>query len=169
MTHQGKLYENISLKWDFQVYIERLSFSLFLIWNIKALLLISSKLFLCWGWQKSLFLFPDWLPKCIQWWFVFTSDGDLPILFGRKKTTTNKSQQQKTSQIKKQKINLMSGFDYIVNNGQITQQGLTRNSLPTPQLRRSSGVSGIPPIESTSSRWERSNSKRSHQEYNTSR
>ncbi|KAM9605188.1 cGMP-inhibited 3',5'-cyclic phosphodiesterase 3B isoform 2-T2 [Morphnus guianensis] len=48
-------------------------------------------------------------------------------------------------------------------------QGLnSRNSLPTPQLRRSSGASGIPPIESTSSRWERSNSKRSHQEYNTS-
>ncbi|XP_030306842.1 cGMP-inhibited 3',5'-cyclic phosphodiesterase B isoform X1 [Calypte anna] len=43
----------------------------------------------------------------------------------------------------------------------------SRNSLPTPQLRRASGVSGIPPIESTSSRWERSNSKRSHQEYNT--
>ncbi|KFR11247.1 cGMP-inhibited 3',5'-cyclic phosphodiesterase B, partial [Opisthocomus hoazin] len=42
------------------------------------------------------------------------------------------------------------------------------SSLPTPQLRRTSGVSGIPPIESTSSRWERSNSKRSHQEYNTS-
>ncbi|XP_010562124.1 PREDICTED: cGMP-inhibited 3',5'-cyclic phosphodiesterase B isoform X2 [Haliaeetus leucocephalus] len=49
------------------------------------------------------------------------------------------------------------------------EQGLnSRNSLPTPQLRRSSGVSGIPPVESTSSRWERSNSKRSHQEYNTS-
>ncbi|XP_009903472.2 cGMP-inhibited 3',5'-cyclic phosphodiesterase 3B [Dryobates pubescens] len=47
-------------------------------------------------------------------------------------------------------------------------KGLSRNSLPTPQLRRSSGVSGIPPIESTASRWERSNSKRSHQEYNTS-
>ncbi|NWQ74639.1 PDE3B phosphodiesterase, partial [Columbina picui] len=44
----------------------------------------------------------------------------------------------------------------------------SRNSLPTPQLRRTSGVSGILPIESTSSRWERSNSKRSHQEYNTS-
>ncbi|XP_009696291.1 PREDICTED: cGMP-inhibited 3',5'-cyclic phosphodiesterase B, partial [Cariama cristata] len=44
----------------------------------------------------------------------------------------------------------------------------SRNNLPTPQLRRTSGVSGIPPIESTSSRWERSNSKRSHQEYNTS-
>ncbi|NXX83132.1 PDE3B phosphodiesterase, partial [Urocolius indicus] len=43
----------------------------------------------------------------------------------------------------------------------------SRNSLPTPQLRRTSGVSGIPPIESTS-RWERSNSKRPHQEYNTS-
>ncbi|XP_064921341.1 cGMP-inhibited 3',5'-cyclic phosphodiesterase 3B isoform X2 [Columba livia] len=48
-------------------------------------------------------------------------------------------------------------------------QGLSsRNSLPTPQLRRTSGVSGILPVESTSSRWERSNSKRSHQEYNTS-
>uniref|UniRef100_A0A8B9Q0S4 Phosphodiesterase n=1 Tax=Apteryx owenii TaxID=8824 RepID=A0A8B9Q0S4_APTOW len=44
----------------------------------------------------------------------------------------------------------------------------SRSSLPTPQLRRASGVSGIPPIESPSSRWERSNSKRSHQEYNTS-
>ncbi|NXX22393.1 PDE3B phosphodiesterase, partial [Podargus strigoides] len=43
----------------------------------------------------------------------------------------------------------------------------SRNSLPTPQLRRTSGVSGIPPTESTS-RWERSNSKRCHQEYNTS-
>ncbi|XP_033370985.1 cGMP-inhibited 3',5'-cyclic phosphodiesterase B isoform X2 [Parus major] len=48
-------------------------------------------------------------------------------------------------------------------------QGLgSRSSLPTPQLRRPSGVSGLSPIESTSSRWERSNaSKRSHQEYNT--
>ncbi|XP_064369133.1 cGMP-inhibited 3',5'-cyclic phosphodiesterase 3B isoform X2 [Dromaius novaehollandiae] len=44
----------------------------------------------------------------------------------------------------------------------------SRSSLPTPQLRRASGVSGIPPIESPSSRWERSNSKRSHQECNTS-
>ncbi|XP_066043689.1 cGMP-inhibited 3',5'-cyclic phosphodiesterase 3B [Chamaea fasciata] len=44
----------------------------------------------------------------------------------------------------------------------------SRSSLPTPQLRRSSGVSGLSPIESASSRWERSNiSKRSHQEYNT--
>uniref|UniRef100_A0A8B9G5Y9 Phosphodiesterase n=1 Tax=Amazona collaria TaxID=241587 RepID=A0A8B9G5Y9_9PSIT len=42
----------------------------------------------------------------------------------------------------------------------------SRNSLPTPQLRRTSGVSGVPPMESTS-RWERSNIKRSHQEYNT--
>ncbi|KAM9556007.1 cGMP-inhibited 3',5'-cyclic phosphodiesterase 3B isoform 2-T2 [Guaruba guarouba] len=42
----------------------------------------------------------------------------------------------------------------------------SRNSLPTPQLRRTSGVSGVPPMESTS-RWERSSSKRSHQEYNT--
>ncbi|XP_074950818.1 cGMP-inhibited 3',5'-cyclic phosphodiesterase 3B [Phalacrocorax aristotelis] len=43
----------------------------------------------------------------------------------------------------------------------------SRNSLPTPQLRRTSGVPGIQSIESTSSRWERSNSKRSHQECNT--
>ncbi|NXW72713.1 PDE3B phosphodiesterase, partial [Hirundo rustica] len=44
----------------------------------------------------------------------------------------------------------------------------SRSSLPTPQLRRSSGVSGLSAIESTSPRWERSNiSKRSHQEYNT--
>ncbi|XP_058691546.1 cGMP-inhibited 3',5'-cyclic phosphodiesterase 3B [Poecile atricapillus] len=44
----------------------------------------------------------------------------------------------------------------------------SRSSLPTPQLRRPSGVSGLSPIESTSSRWERSNAgKRSHQEYNT--
>lgn len=45
---------------------------------------------------------------------------------------------------------------------------ISRNSLPTPQLRRSSGVSGIPPIESPSSKWERSNSKRPHQDYNVS-
>ncbi|NXK98735.1 PDE3B phosphodiesterase, partial [Formicarius rufipectus] len=44
----------------------------------------------------------------------------------------------------------------------------SRNSLPTPQLRRTSGVSGMSPMESTSSRWERCNSKRSHQEYSTS-
>ncbi|NXY14866.1 PDE3B phosphodiesterase, partial [Atrichornis clamosus] len=43
----------------------------------------------------------------------------------------------------------------------------SRSSLPTPQLRRTSGVSGMSPLESASSRWERSNSKRSHQEYNT--
>ncbi|NWH67122.1 PDE3B phosphodiesterase, partial [Geococcyx californianus] len=41
----------------------------------------------------------------------------------------------------------------------------SRSSLPTPQLRRTSGIS---PVESASSRWERSNSKRSHLEYNTS-
>ncbi|NXM76579.1 PDE3B phosphodiesterase, partial [Serilophus lunatus] len=44
----------------------------------------------------------------------------------------------------------------------------SRSSLPTPQLRRASAVSGMSSIESTSSRWERSNSKRSHQDYNTS-
>ncbi|CAM5120712.1 unnamed protein product [Eretmochelys imbricata] len=44
----------------------------------------------------------------------------------------------------------------------------SRNSLPTPQLRRSSGASGLPPIEQSSSRWERNNGKRPHQECNTS-
>uniref|UniRef100_A0A8C8VHX9 Phosphodiesterase n=1 Tax=Pelusios castaneus TaxID=367368 RepID=A0A8C8VHX9_9SAUR len=44
----------------------------------------------------------------------------------------------------------------------------SRNSLPTPQLRRSSGASGLPPIEQSSSRWERNNGKRPHQEYSTS-
>nr|XP_032623021.1 cGMP-inhibited 3',5'-cyclic phosphodiesterase B-like isoform X2 [Chelonoidis abingdonii] len=45
----------------------------------------------------------------------------------------------------------------------------SRNSLPTPQLRRSSGASGLPPIEQSSSRWERNNGKIPHQEYNISR
>ncbi|KAG8438448.1 hypothetical protein GDO86_008940 [Hymenochirus boettgeri] len=36
----------------------------------------------------------------------------------------------------------------------------SRNSLPTPQLRRSSGASVLPPMELPSSRWERSNGKR---------
>ncbi|EPQ20020.1 cGMP-inhibited 3',5'-cyclic phosphodiesterase B [Myotis brandtii] len=40
----------------------------------------------------------------------------------------------------------------------------SRNSLPTPQLRRSSGTSSLPPVEPPSSRWERSNGKRPHQE-----
>ncbi|KYO22075.1 hypothetical protein Y1Q_0000689 [Alligator mississippiensis] len=44
----------------------------------------------------------------------------------------------------------------------------SRNSLPTTQLRRSSGTSALPPIEQSSSRWERSNTKRPHQEHNTS-
>ncbi|XP_020657079.3 cGMP-inhibited 3',5'-cyclic phosphodiesterase 3B isoform X1 [Pogona vitticeps] len=43
----------------------------------------------------------------------------------------------------------------------------SRNSLPTPQLRRSSGTSGLVPIE-PSSRWERNNGKRSHHDYNSS-
>ncbi|XP_004472577.2 cGMP-inhibited 3',5'-cyclic phosphodiesterase 3B [Dasypus novemcinctus] len=34
----------------------------------------------------------------------------------------------------------------------------SRNSSPAPQLRRSSGTSGLPPIEQTSSRWEHNNS-----------
>ncbi|XP_033260334.1 cGMP-inhibited 3',5'-cyclic phosphodiesterase 3B isoform X2 [Orcinus orca] len=41
----------------------------------------------------------------------------------------------------------------------------SRNSLSTPQLRRSSGTSGLPPIDQTSPRWERNNGKRSHQEF----
>ncbi|XP_048215360.1 cGMP-inhibited 3',5'-cyclic phosphodiesterase B isoform X1 [Perognathus longimembris pacificus] len=43
----------------------------------------------------------------------------------------------------------------------------SRNSLPTPQMRRSSGTSGLLPTE-LSSRWERSNGKRPHQEFSIS-
>ncbi|XP_060623497.2 cGMP-inhibited 3',5'-cyclic phosphodiesterase 3B [Anolis sagrei] len=43
----------------------------------------------------------------------------------------------------------------------------SRNSLPTPQLRRSSGATSLLPIE-PSSRWDRSNGKRVHLEYNSS-
>ncbi|MBN3307808.1 PDE3B phosphodiesterase, partial [Amia calva] len=44
----------------------------------------------------------------------------------------------------------------------------SRNSLPTPQLRRSSATSStLPPLESTTSRWERNNGKRPHQEFTT--
>ncbi|XP_030056902.1 cGMP-inhibited 3',5'-cyclic phosphodiesterase 3B [Microcaecilia unicolor] len=42
----------------------------------------------------------------------------------------------------------------------------SRSSLPTPQLRRSSGASGLPPLDPLPSRWDRNNGKRSHQEYN---
>ncbi|XP_061466286.1 cGMP-inhibited 3',5'-cyclic phosphodiesterase 3B isoform X2 [Rhineura floridana] len=52
--------------------------------------------------------------------------------------------------------------------GSCRSKGLnSRNSLPTPQLRRNSGASGLLPIE-LSSRWERNNGKRLHQEYNSS-
>ncbi|XP_058402018.1 cGMP-inhibited 3',5'-cyclic phosphodiesterase 3B isoform X2 [Diceros bicornis minor] len=44
----------------------------------------------------------------------------------------------------------------------------SRNSLPTPQLRRSSGTSALPPSEQSSSRWERNNGKRPHQEFGIS-
>ncbi|CAJ0964679.1 unnamed protein product [Ranitomeya imitator] len=37
----------------------------------------------------------------------------------------------------------------------------SRSSLPTPQLRRCSGASALPPMELASSRWERSNGKES--------
>ncbi|XP_019061738.1 cGMP-inhibited 3',5'-cyclic phosphodiesterase B [Fukomys damarensis] len=43
----------------------------------------------------------------------------------------------------------------------------SRNSLPTAQLRRSSGTSGLSPSEQ-SSRWERSNGKKPHQEFGIS-
>uniref|UniRef100_A0A673N9V8 Phosphodiesterase n=1 Tax=Sinocyclocheilus rhinocerous TaxID=307959 RepID=A0A673N9V8_9TELE len=44
----------------------------------------------------------------------------------------------------------------------------SRNSLPTPQLRRSSASSSLPPLESASSRWERTNGRRSHSELSRS-
>ncbi|XP_043938724.1 cGMP-inhibited 3',5'-cyclic phosphodiesterase B [Protopterus annectens] len=44
----------------------------------------------------------------------------------------------------------------------------SRNSLPTPQLRRSSGTSGLSPADPSSTRWDRNNGKRTHQEYGTS-
>ncbi|KAF6333885.1 phosphodiesterase 3B [Rhinolophus ferrumequinum] len=48
-------------------------------------------------------------------------------------------------------------------------QGLnSRNSLPTPQLRRSSGTSSLPPTEHSPSRWERNNGRRPHQEFGIS-
>ncbi|XP_057206291.1 cGMP-inhibited 3',5'-cyclic phosphodiesterase 3B [Triplophysa rosa] len=40
----------------------------------------------------------------------------------------------------------------------------SRNSLPTPQPRRSSTSSSLPPPETSSLRWERTNGKRSHSE-----
>ncbi|XP_014440183.1 cGMP-inhibited 3',5'-cyclic phosphodiesterase B [Tupaia chinensis] len=43
----------------------------------------------------------------------------------------------------------------------------SRSILPTPQLRRSSGASGLLPSDQ-SSRWERSNGKRLHQEFGIS-
>ncbi|XP_075182600.1 cGMP-inhibited 3',5'-cyclic phosphodiesterase 3B [Anomaloglossus baeobatrachus] len=43
----------------------------------------------------------------------------------------------------------------------------SRSSLPTPQLRRSSGASALLPMELAASRWERSNGKRSHPDYST--
>ncbi|XP_033063562.1 cGMP-inhibited 3',5'-cyclic phosphodiesterase B isoform X3 [Trachypithecus francoisi] len=46
-------------------------------------------------------------------------------------------------------------------------KGLNRNSSPTPQLRRSSGTSGLLPVEQ-SSRWECNNGKRPHQEFGIS-
>ncbi|KAG7265731.1 hypothetical protein CRUP_005246 [Coryphaenoides rupestris] len=42
----------------------------------------------------------------------------------------------------------------------------SRNSLPTPQLRRGSTSSTLPPLDSTSLRWERNNGKRAHPDMN---
>uniref|UniRef100_A0A672JHW6 Phosphodiesterase n=1 Tax=Salarias fasciatus TaxID=181472 RepID=A0A672JHW6_SALFA len=51
-----------------------------------------------------------------------------------------------------------------------TEQGLSsRNSLPTPQPRRSSTSSSspfLPPLDSASARWERNNGKRPHPDLN---
>ncbi|XP_006905726.1 cGMP-inhibited 3',5'-cyclic phosphodiesterase B [Pteropus alecto] len=44
----------------------------------------------------------------------------------------------------------------------------SRSSLPTPQLRRSSGTSSLPPLEHSSSRWERNSGRRPHQEFGIS-
>ncbi|XP_039327317.1 cGMP-inhibited 3',5'-cyclic phosphodiesterase 3B isoform X1 [Saimiri boliviensis] len=46
-------------------------------------------------------------------------------------------------------------------------KGLNKNSLQTPQLRRSSVTSGLLPVD-LSSRWERNNVKRPHQEFGIS-
>lgn len=52
-------------------------------------------------------------------------------------------------------------------------QGLSsRNSLPTPQPRRSSTsspCSALPSLDSASARWERNNGKRPHPDLNLSR
>ncbi|XP_046897374.1 cGMP-inhibited 3',5'-cyclic phosphodiesterase B isoform X1 [Hypomesus transpacificus] len=42
----------------------------------------------------------------------------------------------------------------------------SRSSLPTPQLRRGSTSSPLPPMESASSRWERNSGKRPHPDLN---
>ncbi|XP_041918047.1 cGMP-inhibited 3',5'-cyclic phosphodiesterase B [Alosa alosa] len=44
----------------------------------------------------------------------------------------------------------------------------SRNSLPTPQLRRSSTSTLPPQLETPASRWERNNGKRSHPDYTSS-
>lgn len=54
----------------------------------------------------------------------------------------------------------------------LPHQGLSsRNSLPTPQPRRSStsSSSALPPLDSTSLRWERNNGKRPHPDLNLTR
>uniref|UniRef100_A0A8C5BIX1 Phosphodiesterase n=1 Tax=Gadus morhua TaxID=8049 RepID=A0A8C5BIX1_GADMO len=42
----------------------------------------------------------------------------------------------------------------------------SRNSLPTPQLRRGSTSSALPPLDSASLRWERNSGKRAHPDMN---
>uniref|UniRef100_A0A668AEX8 Phosphodiesterase n=1 Tax=Myripristis murdjan TaxID=586833 RepID=A0A668AEX8_9TELE len=57
--------------------------------------------------------------------------------------------------------------DSIEKSDRKSLKGLSsRNSLPTPQLRRSSTSSPLPPLDSASSRWERNNGKRPHPDLN---
>ncbi|XP_039992492.1 cGMP-inhibited 3',5'-cyclic phosphodiesterase B [Xiphias gladius] len=60
--------------------------------------------------------------------------------------------------------------DSVERSDRKTIKGLSsRNSLPTPQPRRSStssSSSALPPLDSTSSRWERNNGKRPHPDLN---
>ncbi|XP_056134335.1 cGMP-inhibited 3',5'-cyclic phosphodiesterase 3B [Lampris incognitus] len=57
--------------------------------------------------------------------------------------------------------------DSVERSDRKTLKGLSsRNSLPTPQLRRSSTSSPVPSLDSASSRWERNNGKRPHPDLN---
>ncbi|KAM4630878.1 cGMP-inhibited 3',5'-cyclic phosphodiesterase 3B [Polymixia lowei] len=57
--------------------------------------------------------------------------------------------------------------DAVERSDRKSMKGLSsRNSLPTPQLRRSSTSSPLPPLEPASSRWERNSGKRPHPDLN---